>query len=115
MLGFFPGADKSFASWLLVFFVALFWAGAFLGDLVGIGGYDGIAPEALYEEFQFGDVPSWLYQLTEIGTLAVDRVFRQRVVDRRDDVFPRRAPFTQDVRGRETHVAAPAPLAFGNR
>jgi hypothetical protein len=31
-----------------------FGAGVFLGDLVGIGGYDHFAPESLHNEFQYG-------------------------------------------------------------
>jgi len=52
----------------LTFFVslALYYVGVYLGDLVGIGGYDGEAPESLYNEFQFGKFSnSFIYSLTE--------------------------------------------------
>ena len=39
---------------LFVLGILFFSCGVFLGDLVGIGGYDHFAPESLYNEFQHG-------------------------------------------------------------
>jgi len=50
-------------------FVGLYAAGVYLGDLVGIGGYSGWASEELYRQYQYGDVPRWLYQATEWAAL----------------------------------------------
>ena len=47
--------------------LALYYVGVYLGDLVGIGGYDGEAPESLYNEFQFGKYSNnFVYSLTEV-------------------------------------------------
>ena len=51
-------------------FVVLYAIGAYLGDLVGIGGYDGLVSEELYMAYQIGDVEPWLYRATELGALA---------------------------------------------
>ena len=51
-------------------FVALYAIGVYLGDLVGIGGFDGWASDELYRHYQHGDVAPWLYQVTEWGALA---------------------------------------------
>ena len=46
--------------------LVLYYVGVYLGDLVGIGGYDGEAPESLYNEFQYGKFSnSFIYGLTE--------------------------------------------------
>jgi hypothetical protein len=52
---------------ILLFLGILFYgSGVFLGDLVGIGGYDYFAPESLYNEFQYGRYAGTLwYELTE--------------------------------------------------
>jgi hypothetical protein len=39
---------------LFVLGILFFSCGVFLGDLVGIGGYDHFAPESLYNAFQHG-------------------------------------------------------------
>jgi len=50
--------------------LALYYAGFYLGDLVGIGGYDGEAPESLYYEFQSGKYANtYLYGLTTVIAL----------------------------------------------
>lgn len=41
---------KKLAISLFIISLILFYVGVFLGDLGGIGGYDGIAPHWLYEE-----------------------------------------------------------------
>ena len=56
----------------IVFFLslALYYAGFYLGDLVSIGGYDGEAPESLYNEFQFGKyLNSYIYDLIAVIAL----------------------------------------------
>ena len=54
----------------LIGFVALYAVGVYLGDLVGIGGFDGWAPEELYWHYQYGDIAPWLYRVTEWGAFA---------------------------------------------
>ena len=54
---------------LLLVGVLSFGAGVFLGDLVGIGGYDYFAPESLYNEFQYGRYAGTVwYTLAENST-----------------------------------------------
>jgi len=51
-------------------FLAIYGIGVYLGDLVGIGGYAGWAPEETYREFQFGAIEPWLYKATELAAFA---------------------------------------------
>ena len=54
---------------LLFLGVLSFGSGVFLGDLVGIGGYDYFAPESLYNEFQYGRFAGTIwYKLAENST-----------------------------------------------
>ncbi len=51
---------RAFISLLfLLVFLFISWSGAFLGDLASIGGYDGIAPKELAEEFWYGKYSAW--------------------------------------------------------
>ncbi|MBN0989885.1 hypothetical protein [Amphritea pacifica] len=53
---------------LLASFIMLY-IGAFLGDLGGVGGYDGIAPKWLYEKINIQPGNDTLFHLAEKGSL----------------------------------------------
>ena len=63
---------KKFLITLATIIIAYFitYASLFMADLVGIGGYDGIAPEQLVYEFQSGKFSGdFIYGLTKIGAM----------------------------------------------
>ncbi|AJQ95661.1 hypothetical Protein YC6258_03625 [Gynuella sunshinyii YC6258] len=47
----------------------MLYIGAFLGDLGGVGGYDGIAPKWLYEKINIQSGYEALFHLAEKGSI----------------------------------------------
>ncbi|WLQ13047.1 hypothetical protein O5O45_25290 [Hahella aquimaris] len=59
---------------LIIVFISsilFFCVGVFLGDLAGIGGYDGIAPRFLYEKLNLQPGNERLFHMAETGSIAL--------------------------------------------
>ena len=58
-----------FLLYLLVGACTLFYLGMFLGDLGGVGGYDGIAPKWLFDKVNHQPGNETLFTVSEYGSI----------------------------------------------